>query len=180
MSFDELHERLMHLIVVRRDLTGFQHLHPQMDDEGTWRTSVSFPTAGAWRVFADHSTGGSPATLGLDVLVGGDFEPEAPREPQASVSIGEDTVSIERIDGGGVRFSVDRGGEPVSPEPYLGALGHLVILRWGDLSFLHVHPVAGELAFHVAYPGPGKYKLFLQYVVAGEIRTAEFTADVDS
>jgi hypothetical protein len=29
-SFEELHERRMHLIVVRRDLTGFQHLHPDI------------------------------------------------------------------------------------------------------------------------------------------------------
>ena len=27
-AYDEQHERDLHLIVVRRDLTGFQHVHP--------------------------------------------------------------------------------------------------------------------------------------------------------
>ena len=31
-------------------------------------------------------------------------------------------------------------------EPYLGAKGHLVALREGDLAYLHIHPEGGELA----------------------------------
>ena len=38
-------------------------------------------------------------------------------------------------------FNVQRDGKPVDVEPYLGADGHLVALREGDLAFLHVHPV---------------------------------------
>lgn len=70
-TFDELHERRMHLIVVRRDLTGFQHLHPEMDEDGTWRTTLSLPSGGVWRAFADFATEGAPTTLGVDMLVKG-------------------------------------------------------------------------------------------------------------
>src|SRR5215207_5143685 len=39
-EFDELHERRMHLIVVRRDGTAFRHLHPEMDAVGTWSLPI--------------------------------------------------------------------------------------------------------------------------------------------
>jgi hypothetical protein len=35
-DFDVEHTKRMHLIVARRDLTGFQHLHPTMAADGTW------------------------------------------------------------------------------------------------------------------------------------------------
>jgi hypothetical protein len=57
-EFDELHERRMHLIVVRRDGTGFRHLHPEMDAGRTWSIPVSFDEAGVYRVFADFSVAG--------------------------------------------------------------------------------------------------------------------------
>lgn len=176
-SFEELHERRMHLIVVRGDLTGFQHLHPVMSEDGTWRTNLVFPTGGAWRAFADFATGGVPSTLGLDVLVEGDFRPEPLPEATTTAEVEGDVVSVAAADGGSLlRFTVTREGRRVEVEPYLGAGGHLVALRRGDLAFLHVHPVSEEdIAFEVSYPSPGTYRLFLQYSVGGEVRTAAFT-----
>jgi hypothetical protein len=144
-TFDELHERLMHLIVVRRDLTGFQHLHPEMSEDGTWRTDLVLPTGGALRAFADFATRGVQSTLGVDVLVEGDFRPEPLPEPTATAKVEGDVV-FAAGDGGQVRFTVTREGKPIEVEPYVGALGHLVALRWGDLAFLHVHP--GKRAGH--------------------------------
>jgi hypothetical protein len=176
-SFEELHERRMHLIVVRRDLTGFQHLHPHMSEDGTWRTNLVFPTGGAWRVFADFATGEAASTLGLDVLVEGDFRPEPLPEATTTAKVAGDVVTVVAAGGGShLRFDVTREGRRVEVEPYLGAGGHLVALRWGDLAFLHVHPVGEEdIAFEVSYPARGNYRLFLQYSVGGEVRTAGFT-----
>jgi hypothetical protein len=177
-SFDERHERRMHLIVVRRDLTGFQHLHPTMDEDGTWRTRLTLPTGGAWRAFADFATDGTATTLGLDLHVEGEYRPESLPPETESVTTAGDLVSLDLADGGLHRFTVTRDGEPVHVEPYLGARGHLVALRLGDLAFLHVHPVAddpGDIAFAVSYPSAGAYRLFLQYSVEGQIRTAAFT-----
>ena len=44
-DFDVTHEKRMHLIVVRRDLTGFQHLHPTLAADGTWSTPVTLAQA---------------------------------------------------------------------------------------------------------------------------------------
>ena len=68
-------------------------------------------------------------------------------------------------------------------EPYLGALGHLVALREGDLAFLHVHPEAEEgsgprVAFRAVFPSAGRYRLFLQFAHANGVHTAAFTVEV--
>ena len=48
----------MHLIVVRRDLTGFQHLHPRQAADGAWSADSRSREAGAYRVFADFRRAG--------------------------------------------------------------------------------------------------------------------------
>jgi hypothetical protein len=70
-------------------------------------------------------------------------------------------------------------------QPYLGAYGHLVALREGDLAYLHVHPEGApgdgatpagpRVEFAAEVPSAGTYRLFLDFRHAGVVRTAEFT-----
>ena len=81
-------------------------------------------------------------------------------------------------------LTVKRDGQPVTDlEPYLGALGHLVAIRDGDLAYLHVHPLdeavgAGgpEVRFAVEVPTTGRYALFLDFSHGGVVRTASVLA----
>ncbi len=197
--FDQLHERRMHLIVVRRDGTGFQHLHPEPGADGTWAVPLELATAGAYRAFADFSVGGEQHTLSGDLSAGdGEFEPRPFPAPAALAATSGYEV---RLDAGTPRagadsrltFAVTRNGEGVGDlQPYLGAKGHLVALREGDLAYLHVHPEDGahehgghaaaahpnEIAFATAFPSPGRYRLYLQFRHEGAVRTAEFTVEV--
>jgi hypothetical protein len=200
-DFDELHERRMHLIVVRRDGTGFRHLHPEMDEAGTWTVPVEFAEAGVYRAFADFSVGGEQHTLASDLFVsGGDFQA---RPFPASAALDSTSGYEVRVRGDELRagesssltFAVSREGEAVDDlAPYLGAKGHLVALREGDLAFLHVHPeesedehghgehsdagTANEIAFAASFPTAGNYRLYLQFKHEGSVRTAEFTVSV--
>jgi hypothetical protein len=68
-------------------------------------------------------------------------------------------------------------------EPYLGARGHLVALREGDLAYLHVHPESkatqgSDIRFGVEYPSRGRYRLFVQFKLDGKVHTAAFTREV--
>jgi hypothetical protein len=64
------HEKQLHLIVVRRDMVAFQHVHPVLDSSGIWSVPVDFSREGDYRVFADFvPAGGEPLTLGADVQV---------------------------------------------------------------------------------------------------------------
>ena len=146
-DFEIEHEKRMHLIVVRRDLTGFQHLHPELDADGTWRTPLRIPEAGSYRVFADFKHDGPAQTLGADLAVDGPVDWQAtagrgrrPPGPPDGYEVGSTAVRLAGRPRGGASLHGRRDGEPVAVEPYLGAGGHLVALREGDLAYLHVHP----------------------------------------
>jgi hypothetical protein len=187
-NFDTEHEKQMHLIVVRRDLTGFQHLHPSLDADGTWRTTTTIPEAGSYRVFADFTTGGQAHTLASDLAVDGQVDwQELPAETStAKTADGYDVQVAGGTSSAGreteLRFAVTRDGQPVAVEPYLGAGGHLVALREGDLAYLHVHPTggpgSGPVSFMTEFPTEGRYRLFLQFKHEGKVHTAAFTRDV--
>jgi hypothetical protein len=181
------HEKRMHLIVVRRDLSGFQHLHPQLDQTGTWATPLTIPEAGSYRIFADFKRGDSNQTLAADLAVDGPVDWQAlPPAADVAHTAGGYEVQMEGAgsQAGGeaeLRFTVRRDGQEVEVEPYLGAGGHLVALREGDLAYLHVHPTGGEagpVAFATEFPSEGRYRLFLQFKHQGQVHTAAFTREV--
>ena len=72
-----------------------------------------------------------------------------------------------------MRFTITRGGRAITPQPYLGARGHLVALREGDLAFLHVHPEGDT--YEAELERGTRYRLYLQFRHGGEVHTAEFT-----
>lgn len=186
-GFGELHERRMHLIVVRRDGSEFRHLHPEMDPAGTWAVPIEFRAAGVYRAFADFSVEGEQQTLATDLFVsGGQFEARPFPAPQPLAETDGYEVRLAAADPiagepAELEFTVSRDGHPVEDlAPYLGAKGHLVALREGDLAFLHVHPeehevAAEEIEFAATFPTAGRYRLYLQFKHEGAVHTAEFT-----
>jgi hypothetical protein len=189
-EYDEEHEKELHLIAVRRDFSGFQHVHPVRAEDGSWATTLDL-TAGQWRLFADFKARGAEAvTLGNDLAVRGAYKPTAPVAEARTATVDGYTVTLdgELIPGEEARLTlrVTRDGAPVTDlEPYLGAYGHLVALRSGDLAYLHVHPEGtpgdGEtepgpdVVFFAEVPSPDRYHLYLDFKHEGVVRTAAFT-----
>jgi hypothetical protein len=191
--YQPLHGKKLHLIVAKRDLSGFQHLHPTEAGGGVWTVPLTLPEAGAYRFFTDIQPDAvkEQLTLGTDVTAPGDYDPEPLPKP----------VQVAKVDGYEVRLdgalvpgksskltlSVSKDGKPVTDlEPYLEAYGHLVALRDRDMAYLHVHP-DGEPGDGTTRPGPavtffaevpssGAYRLYLDFQHEGKVRTAEFTA----
>jgi hypothetical protein len=186
-DFDVEHEKRMHLIVARRDLTGFQHLHPTMGDDGTWSTPLTIEDAGSYRVFADFAHDGEASTLASDLRVDGAAELRPLPAPQTTaVSDGGYDVRLDAGDArpgqeADLRFPITKDGKPIRTEPYLGAGGHLVALREGDLAFLHVHPTedGDAIGFAATFPTEGRYRLFLQFQHDGRVQTVAFTQEVE-
>ncbi|MFI5938938.1 hypothetical protein ACIBCB_01515 [Streptomyces uncialis] len=190
-AFTPEHGKELHLIAVRRDTTGFQHVHPVRDGSGTWSVELALEP-GAWRLFADiHPTGhDGTMTLGIDVSVAGRYDPQPISEDTRTARVGEYTVTLdgELVPGeaSDLTLTVSRDGHPVTDlQPYLAAYGHLVALRVGDLGYLHVHP-DGEPGDGTTEPGPritfmavapsgGTYRLYLDFQHDDVVRTAEFT-----
>jgi hypothetical protein len=200
-DFEVEHEKRMHLIVARRDMTGFQHLHPEMAADGRWSTDMRLDDAGSYRVFADFKRDGENHTLAADLPVDGPLDSE-PMAPAARIADAGDGYRVELAKGAArageeaeLAFTATRNGKRIEVDEYLGAKGHLVALREGDLAYLHVHPSegrhdepesqaghAGEAAepirFETEFPSEGRYGLFLQFKHEGEVRTAAFTREV--
>jgi hypothetical protein len=173
----------MHVIIVRRDMTGFQHVHPTQRADGAWTVPVTLRDAGSYRVFADFSVDEKAYTLADDLTVDGTVRSRPLPAPVDSVKVDGMRVSLtEGASTAGAEaelgFEVSRDGKPVAIDDYLGAKGHLVALRQGDLAFLHVHPDENSLKFMATFPSPGKYRLFLQFRTDGRVHTAAFTQEI--
>ncbi|MEU7589431.1 hypothetical protein AB0A95_24420 [Micromonospora sp. NPDC049230] len=189
--FAVVHDKPMHLIVVRRDLTGYQHLHPTMAADGTWSVPLTLAQPGIWRAYADFTVvadnGAQTAViLGADLVVPGDYQPRPLPAPATSTTVDGFTVGYQGTPQVGANvpltFRVD-GADGAAPlERYLGAYGHLVALREGDLGYLHVHPepelVDGQIKFWLTTPGPGRYRVYLDFQVKAKVHTAELTLTV--
>ncbi|WP_325601471.1 hypothetical protein [Nocardioides sp.] len=188
-AYDIEHEKRLHLIAVRRDFSGFQHVHPTLAADGRWSTDLSL-TAGDWRLFADFKPTGSEAlTLGTDLPVAGSYQPVVDTdESRTSTVDGYDvTIDGELVAGTDSRLTlnVTKDDKQVTDlQPYLGAYGHLVALREGDLAYLHVHPEGTpsdgvtepgpDVVFFADVPSTGDYRLFLDFQHNGVVRTASF------
>jgi hypothetical protein len=186
-TYEDLHDRELHFIVASRDLASYAHLHPTRDQDGRWSVEIPELPPGAYRAFADFQPAGvDQYTLGIDLTAPGDTLPAVPLHPETVDTVDGYEVTLDR-DGTGasseVTITVRRDGQVVTTEPYLGAAGHLVALRDGDLAYLHVHPLddepAGPVRFAVEVPSAGLYGLFFDFQVDGQVRTARFVLDAD-
>jgi len=190
------HERPMHLILVSGDLTQFQHIHPELAADGSYRVETTLPVAGTYRLY-DELVVGEPSSAAAALT------PEA-----APKTINGMTVALnapETIQAGETAhftFEVTRDGQPVTDlEPYLGAAAHVAIVTEDGTEFAHTHGVAAEdpghadagaegdehgaghavpaafgpqVAVEYTFAKPGLYKLWVQFSHGGQVITAPF------
>ncbi|MER6400300.1 hypothetical protein ABT263_30300 [Kitasatospora sp. NPDC001603] len=189
----------MHFYAIRSDLTGFQHLHPEMAADGTWTAPLAAPAAGTWRVYAsfvpDSGAGkGAGLVLSRTVDVPGEGAAAAAPLPAATGSTTVDgyTVTVEGAPAAGrageLKVTVARDDRPVTDlQPYLETFAHLTAFHAGDQAFAHLHPQARAeagstggptLSFHAELPTGGDWRLFLQFMTGGTLHTAALTLRV--
>ena len=186
------HGKDLHLIAVRRDLTDFQHVHPQLDAGGVWTVPVDLSDPGVYRVFADFTPadGDDNLTLVADLSVAGHYQPKLLPAAATTAEVDGYTVTLAGTLEPGrespLALAVSKDGKPVTDlQPYLEAYGHLVALRDGDLAYLHVHPAGSPgdgttkpgpgILFYATAPSAGDYRLFLDFRHGDRVHTAEFT-----
>ncbi len=194
-NFNMVHEAKVHLILVREGLDTFAHLHPEVDAQGNLVTSYTFPKGGTYRLYADLQPGGqSPMTATAQVQVGGntpapaDLHPNVPGRVQgeglsADMSI-EEGMGREYT----LRFDLlNSDGKPIHDlQPYLGALGHLVILSSDGQEYVHAHPLArathdapNTVKFHAAIRQGGLYKGWGQFKRGEVIHVVPFVLQIE-
>jgi hypothetical protein len=189
-DFEPENGKRLHLIVVRSDLTGYQHLHPTLADDGTWSVRFATPRAGRYRAIADFVIDGRRYVVGTTLTVPGTSADAPIPEPSLRASADGYDVELQRpaqlVAGAEAQltFRVTRRGRPVRDlQPYLGAYGHLVALHAPDISYSHVHPdgtdrSGGAITFDTELHRRGSHRLFLQFQTGGRVHTVAFTQTI--
>lgn len=177
-TFDTVHEALLHVIVVRPDLSEYHHVHPTVNADGTW--TVDLPSAGQWHLVFDST----PTGEADPIIVSANLDDEV---AVATVPLPEPADRVE-IDGlvvtrDGFTFTVTAadGSAATGLQPYLGQPAHLVALRQGDLAYTHLHAnggMPGMFMFGTGITAPGTYRLFLQFGHDGDVLLVPFTVVV--
>lgn len=193
-QFDINHEKKMHLIVVSKDLSYFSHIHPVYKSGGQFEVETAFPQGGEYKLIADYiPTGGSATTQMEWIQVEGDSAQPKPLVPSESLVDTADGVEVTlRLDHpeAGHEAELDfkladaASKEPVTDlQPYLGAVGHVVILSENSEQYLHVHPMdekakGPDAKFMTTFPNAGIYKIWGQFQRDGKVMTVSYVVQV--
>jgi hypothetical protein len=180
-AFDLAHEKRMHLIVVRKDLNFFSHVHPELDDAGVFRLTHTFPSAGEYHLFADVAPRGAGSQILLaKIKVGGDaVAPPPPSSPGVALAWPDGTPAGKTIP---LTATVNPSD---GLEKYLGAMGHVILIHEDGVSFVHSHPderdgggaSGGVIRFLARFPKAGRYRGWAQFQRNGVLSTADFSAE---
>lgn len=188
--FDRDNTKLLHLIVVRTDLSGYQHLHPTLASDGTFTIELRTARPGSYRAITDFVIDGRKYVLGTTLTAPGPVRTIPLPAPTLQGSVDGYRVELQRpaqLTAGQeaqLTFRITRHGQPINDlEPYLGSFGHLVALHAPELAYSHVHPISadpasGAITFNTELPERGTYRLFLQFQTHGRVHTVAFTQTI--
>lgn len=206
-------EKPFHMIVVNSDLSYFSHIHP-VQQKNVFSIETSFPNNGFYHIYSDFQPFGAVEQQnGFQVMVGGNESTTSAEVVNFGLEkiVGDyivrlqyESLTSEKLTVGDqeLRFSVyDKSNKqgfssnaPVTNlYPYLGAFGHLVMIKKDTFEYVHAHPVMNrpvganersgpEVKFvPMAIYGkvsPGIYKVFGQFNPNGTLITAGFWIEV--
>jgi Cu+-exporting ATPase len=193
-QFDISHEQKLHLIVVSKDMSFFNHIHPTYIGKGVFEITTQFPVGGDYKLIADIvPTGGSAMSKMNWTSIEGEQTKQEAIEPETDLTKVVDgkqvTLSFDKLAAGEeleLNFMItdDKTKEPITNlQPYLGAVGHAVILTEDTENYLHVHPVE-ELAsgpnaeFITTFPKSGIYKIWGQFKHNDKVFTVPYVVEV--
>lgn len=153
-TLDVEHEKLLHLLLIRKDLGAFQHIHPVRNADGTFSIRAVFPSAGDYLVFANvKPRQTATATLRATLAVPGVAPAATALTPAALATDGpiKARLQLQPAGQGASMLTIDlrdvATGAPRSDiRNYLGARGHAVIVSADGSAFVHAHPVESVAA----------------------------------
>ncbi len=190
------HEKKMHFLLVRDDMTQFQHLHPEYRD-GRWKVEAKIVEKGLYQIYVDIAPQNEKAVvLRAPISIGGATEFGVNPTPSSNNSAEDKGITaVLALSPTPIRsnqeinliYFLTKNWKPVSKiDPYLAAYGHVVLIKHNSPDdFFHVHPVTetaptnGQVGFSATFPTAGRYTLYAQFKVAGLIKTFPITVDVN-
>ncbi|MEO8610449.1 MAG: hypothetical protein ABI690_21310 [Chloroflexota bacterium] len=164
-DFDEVHTKLLHLILVSEDLSQFLHVHPDYKGDGEFvLDDATLPIAANYIVFADFTPTGDHQQVVRMTLATQDAKPSSAELTAGPTEFTNGplkiTLDVPEVLSAGVErpilFHVADAatGQPLdSLDEYLGAAGHLVIVDESGKIYLHTHPADHDMSASGAMAG---------------------------
>lgn len=192
-NFDIAHEQKFHLLIASKDLNWFRHEHPVMAADGTWSLPFTFPAGGDYWIYGDVAPSGQGSRVLIAKLsVKGPKPTWSPRiatnRRAADGGLVAELFTTEAIEVGkstvvGVRLT-SQGMPAGDTVPWLGAAGHMMIFHQDGRTVVHSHPSEdaasaalvkkGTIQFSARFPKAGLYKVYVQAMWHGKVRTLGF------
>ena len=178
MELKLLHERLMHLILVRKDLNYFDHLHPEKKENGMFSIPYSFLAPGEYRLWVEFTDGTLEHIIDYSLTVEGTSELPEP-DTLNGLNVKMQTNELQQDKPAKINFIVTKDDAPVLiTETWLGADAHLIIISNTLDEFAHLHDAAGDndnlLAFGYTPEHSGNYTSWVEFMHEKEARIAKF------
>ena len=180
-----------------------------MQPDGSLTLDYVFPKAGPYLLFADTTPQGERGQVyRIPVFVGDphqellsqavDFQPSPTlfKSLAADPTMTAEVIFQPRSPASGLHmnflFRLYKDGQPINDlQPYIGAMGHCVIISEDTQTYLHCHPEqllapdpnargGPDIPFHTIFPHPGLYKIWGQFKRGGHVVIADFVVDVKS
>lgn len=188
------HEAEFHLIIVNSQLTSFEHLHPQRNDEGSYFIDVTFNHGGKYLIYADYQAEGhAPQTDRLTLFVKGAEQQAMDETNEKHTAVADGlhlAIAAAAPFAAGaeshIPVTITKEGKALAAadiEPYLGAVAHIILIGRKDKDFLHIHPMSDSqfpIIGHTLFPRADIYRMWIQFKTAGVLHTANFTIHVKS
>ena len=200
--FVPVHERVFHLFVVSADLGYFDHIHPELQEDGSLRAETILPREGRYQLYADFvPQDGTPQFIARTVYTAGAAADPAAGRPPLPIDVrpqraGGSIVTLQLPTGVGLvagelqafRLRVQDSASGVGAtdlQPYLGSPAHLLIVSQDLVDGQHSHPALDfssttgpDVVFETVFPRPGVYRLWMQFQRRGRVELAAFTVPV--
>ena len=192
VPLDVAHEKKIHFIMVSKDLSWFDHQHPEYNSKGSYDLNYTFKNGGDYILFADYKPSGGNHTVDkIYINVKGNILSEKKYSKSQltsdvdgfEVSLSSETGKLESGNLQHIIGVITKGGNSVDPntlENYLGAKAHMVVIGVEDKNYLHVHPGVenGKFDLHTTFDKPGIYRGWIQFQSSGKVHTADFVFNV--
>lgn len=144
--------KLMHLVLVRDDFNGFQHVHPILRD-GHFIIDVALDAGHRFYAYSDSTPSGHDKQVFRYMLQSG----MPPHHVDTTVwahgmqtlagpyRVAITTVHLRAGKETAVKVGVTKNGATATDlHPYLGAAAHAVFINTATLAYVHVHPMTAD------------------------------------
>lgn len=171
----------MHFVLVSNDMEKYYHLHPQKKHEGLFIINQQLEP-GTYQAFVDvtpknHVYSVHPIELQIGDKITSTTSLNSDKnwvKVNKGVHVTLNSISAKEDEHVPLTFNTE-----LTPQPYLGALGHVIIFDEQLTDYIHVHPESPDsTTFYAHFPKKGMYKIWAEFKFNDEVHRFTYNIKV--